>query len=122
MDHRDLVMFERRLHPVLHDLFMERLEQSGVRSRTTEHVTAPEEAFPFVLNNSIAVVVKAGAFFLARNGVTVRPILDERFRLRTYLVSRADNDSRVVSELVRGFVRKLGQISTPERVLPLFPR
>ena len=123
LNRRDLVLFERRLHPVLHDLFMERLEQSGARSRTTEHVTAPEEAFPFVLNNSIAVVVKAGALLLARNGVTVRPILDDKFRLRTYLVSRADNDSRALSELVRGFVRKLGQLShAPERILPLFPR
>ena len=122
LDGRELVLFERRLHPVLHDLFLERLEHSGARASGVEYVTAPEEAFPLVLNQCVAVVVKAGALLLARNGVTVRPIQDDRFRLRTFLVSRADNDSRVLSELVRAFIRKLGQISgVKERFLPLFP-
>lgn len=122
LDSRKLVLFERRLHPVLYDLFFARLQQSGAQPGLTEHVTAPEEAFPFILNKAIAVVVKAGALLLARSGVTVRPLSDPKFTLRTFMVSRADNDSRIVSELARSFIKKLGQVSHhPGKHLPLFP-
>ena len=121
LDKRDLVLFERKLHPVLYDLIFENLQQSRARAGDVDHVTAPEEAFPYLLQGSVAIVVKAGALLLARSGVTVRPLVDHSFSLRTFIVSRSDNDSRVVSELVRGFVRKLTQISSSnERVLPLF--
>lgn len=122
LDQRDLVLFERRLHPVLHDFILERMQLSGARIAAIQQVTAPEEAFPYILNGSVALVVKAGALLLARSGVTVRPIVEDNFILRTYLVTRSDNDSRIVSELVRSFVRKLNQLfGAGEKLLPLFP-
>lgn len=67
----------------------------------------PEEAFPFVADGSaIALVLKAGALMLARDGVTVRPLSEPSLRINTYLVSRADDESKLASEVVRAFMRK----------------
>ncbi len=116
---RRWILFERRLHPPLYDLILEAAERRNVRPGSIQHVTAPEEAFPFVADRSaVAFLVKAGALLMARNGVTIRPLAEHKLRLRTFLVSRADNDSKIASEIVRTFVRKTSEVSTYKQ-LPL---
>jgi DNA-binding transcriptional LysR family regulator len=116
---RKWILFERRLHPPLYDLILTTAQRRNVQPGTLQHITSHEEAYPFVADSSaVAFLVKAGALLLARNGVTVRPLTDPELNLRTYLVSRADNDSKVASELVRAFVRKTSEVSS-YRQLPL---
>ncbi len=75
MAERWWILFERRLHPPLYDSILNLARQRKVCPSKIQHVTAPEEAFPFVADGSaLAFVVKAGALLLARNGVTVRPL------------------------------------------------
>lgn len=118
------ILFDRRLHPPLYDDVLHLAERKGVVPRTIRHVTAPEEAFPYLSDGEcVAFVVKAGALLLSRNGVTVRPLITPELTLRTYLASRADNDSKLLSEFVRAFMRKL---SPPKKdaqlALPLAAR
>ena len=102
------VLFERRLHPALYDTIMRGAEARGILPTRIKHVIAPEEAFPSVADgSSLAFLVKVGAMRVARNGVTVRPLTEDTLLLRTFLASRADNSSKVASELVRAFMRKL---------------
>lgn len=121
MADRSWILFERRLHPPLYDSILRIAEQRKVRPAKIQHITMPEEAFPFVADGSaIAFVVKAGALLMARNGVTVRPLTEPELRLRTYLVSRADNETRIASELVRGFMRKMSSVMKgPQQQLAL---
>ena len=102
------ITFERRLHPTLYDKVLAVSEAKGVAPLRIRHVTGPEEAFPSLAKGDcIAFVVKAGAIRIARDGVTVRPLAESSLSLKTYLVSRADNESKAVSALVRSFVRRL---------------
>lgn len=111
MDGLNWILFERRLHPPLHDLILHVAEKQKVVPSAVQHVTAPEEAFPFVADGSaIAFVLKTGALLMARNGVTVRPLMEDELIPRTFLVSRADNDSRLASELVRAYMRKVSEV------------
>jgi len=97
------VIFERRIHPPLYDAIMKLAE-----TRKIYHITAPEEAFPFVADGScLAFFVKAGALVMARNGITVRPLAENTLLLRTYLASRTDNESKITSELVRTFMTSI---------------
>jgi len=119
MANRWWVLFERRLHPPLYDSIRRIAEQRKIRPSKTHHITAPEEAFPFVADQSaLAFVVKAGALLMARNGVTVRPLAEPELRLRTYLASRADNESKVASELLRTFMRRMSDVNKYKQ-LPL---
>jgi DNA-binding transcriptional LysR family regulator len=113
------ILFERRLHPPLYDSIMRLAEKRKVNPSKILHVTAPEEAFPYVARGScVAFLVKAGALLMARNGVTVRPLVEDTLSLKTYLASRADDTSKVLSELVRAFMRKASSLDKA-RQLPV---
>jgi DNA-binding transcriptional LysR family regulator len=102
------ILFERQLHPPVYDAIIHAVTQRGIRPLSIQHVTAPEEAFPFVADGAaIALVVKTGALLLARNGVTVRPLNEASLQLKTCLVCRADDDSKIASEFVRAYMRKM---------------
>jgi len=102
---RNWILFERRLHPQLYDSILTIAHECNVRPSNIQHVTAPQEAFPFVADgDAVAFLVKAGALLMARNGVTVRPLVAGDFKLKTFLLARADNESKVASELVRAYL------------------
>jgi DNA-binding transcriptional LysR family regulator len=108
LDGRRWILFDRQLHPPLYDSIIQEAEQRGIRHLSIQHVTAPEEAFPSVANGSaLAIVVKAGALLMARNGVTVRPLSESSLQVKTCLVCRADDDSKIASEFVRAYMRKM---------------
>ena len=105
---RRWILFERQLHPPVYDSILHAATQRGIHPLSIQHVTAPEEAFPFVADGSaIALLVKAGALLMARNGVTVRPLNEPNLKLKTCLVCRADDDSKISSEFVRAYMRKM---------------
>lgn len=107
------ILFERRLHPTVYDNVMAIAEAKGVAAQRIQHITEPEEAFPYVAEGDcVAFVVKAGALRIARDGVTVRPLAEESLSLKTYLISRSDNQSKEVSALVRSFMVKLESMQT----------
>jgi DNA-binding transcriptional LysR family regulator len=108
MGGRHWVLFDRHLHPPVYDAIIHAASERGIRPLSIQHVTAPEEAFPFVADGSaVAFVVKAGALLMARSGVTVRPLNESSLRLKTCLVCRADDDSKIASEFVRAYMRKM---------------
>jgi DNA-binding transcriptional LysR family regulator len=109
---RSWVLFERRLHPPLYDAVIHLAEERKIVPAKIQHITTPEESFQFIADGSgVAFLVKAGALIMARNGITVRPLVEKALLLKTYLASRADNESKVASELVRAFMRKLSDLS-----------
>jgi DNA-binding transcriptional LysR family regulator len=112
------VIFERRLHPPLYDSVMKLAGERKIAPAKIHHITAPEEAFPYVADgSSLAFLVKAGALMMARNGITVRPLAEEVLSLKTYLASRADNRSKLASELVRAFMRKVSDLGRDKQLL-----
>jgi DNA-binding transcriptional LysR family regulator len=107
MANRKWIIFERGTHPELCDSIFQMAERLHIIPASVQYVTTPQEAFPFVLEGGLAFLTKMGALLVARNGVTVRPLAEESLRLKTYFISRSDNESRVASELLRAFMRKL---------------
>jgi DNA-binding transcriptional LysR family regulator len=105
---RPWVIFERSMHPPVYDSVMRLARERKIVAAKVHHIVVPEDAYPFVADaGAVAFVVKSGAIRIARDGITVRPLAEDSLILKTYLASRADEKSKVVSELVRAFVRKL---------------
>jgi DNA-binding transcriptional LysR family regulator len=115
------ILFERRLHPFIYDALMQLAKDRGAAPSRLQHVVGQEEGFPSIVEGSgVAFLTKPGARLMARNGVIVRPLSEPSFRLRTYLISRADNRSKPASELVRGFMKKIaGFQSAMQMRLPI---
>ena len=107
------------VHPYLYDNLVQRARTATVPGTSLHHVTTAEEASQFVSRGlGVAVITQAGAWRIAREGITIRPLADEELVLETKLACRSDNQARVVSGFVRAFVRSLTS-SSPQRQSPL---
>jgi len=113
---RSWVLFERRTHPPLYDSVMRLAKERKATPAKIQHIVMPEDAFPLVADGScVAFLAKTGALRIARNGVTVRPLAEDALRLKTYLTSHAENRSKILSELVRAFMRKMSSMNKISR-------
>ena len=102
------VLFDRHVQPYLYDSLIERAKPARAAGTSVPHVTTAEEASQLVSRGlGVAVLTQAGAWRIAREGLTIRPLCVEGLMLETKLASRADNEARLISEVVRGFVRQI---------------
>jgi len=93
---RPWVIFERRIHPPVYDTVMRLADERKVAPAKLCHIVVPEDYYSFIADNgAVAFVVKSGAIRIARDGITVRPHAEDALMLRTYLASRADDQSKV---------------------------
>lgn len=85
------------------------------------HFTSPEEASELVREHrGLAFLPQASAWRIARDGLTLRPLQEDRLRLVTSLAVHSDSKSRLVNEFVKAAGRKLGGIDRKDqRRLPL---
>ena len=108
MDGCPWVLFARNTQPSVYESIVRVARERNVESAEVHEVLVPEEAYPYIMErNGLAILTKNAALRIARDGITIRPLAEQRLTLKTYLVCRADNESKPVSELVRGFGRKL---------------
>ena len=93
----------------------------GVTVPDVHRFMTAEEASELVLTHKgVAFLTRGDAWRIARDGVTMRPLAEERLRLVTKLATRVDNKSRLVSEFVRAVGRKLTSTRPPQQArLPL---
>lgn len=102
------MLFARSVQPGTFDSIVRLANERGIRWAELQEILAPEEAFQsLVERNGVAVLTRSAALRIARDGVTMRPLAEQRLTLKTYLACRSDNESKLVSEMVRGFGRKL---------------
>jgi DNA-binding transcriptional LysR family regulator len=116
---KEWVLFERRVHPVLYDAILRVAREKRVAPSQIHHVMTAEEAFPFIADgHCLAFLSKSSALRIARETMTVRPLMEESLLLKTYIAARTDNNSKLVSEFMRTYVRKLSHFNTVKQ-LPL---
>ncbi len=108
LDRHRWILFERFVNPLAYERIMKAAAEESVRPISIEHVMSAEEAAQALEDEDrVAFLTRAGAWRVARNGLTMRPLIDEKLMLITALVVRADNESRLLSEVIRAFKRKL---------------
>jgi DNA-binding transcriptional LysR family regulator len=115
------IIFDRKVHPILHDMISRRAAEEGVIYRNNQKVLTAEGAFQLVSENvGIAFLTMASALRTKPSGVTVRPLVDKELRIQLYLASRAENRSKLASEFVRAFMKRIEQVlAPPQMILPL---
>jgi DNA-binding transcriptional LysR family regulator len=120
LDEIPWILFARQVHPMLYDAIHERAISLGIAATERHHVTSAEQAAQLVFRTGGAAILnKHGAWRVAMDGLTMRPLDEPEIVMRTVLAVRNDA-SRLVSELVRATVRKLQRLSAPSQgTLPL---
>jgi hypothetical protein len=115
------VLFQRQNHPPLYDLIRKLAQELRVIPSGIQHFMVPEESIP-LLNDpgGVVIVGKYGALRIARDGLTMRPLDETKLMMNTLLISGADNGSKVISELVRNFMRRMNYLKLDDQMsLPI---
>jgi DNA-binding transcriptional LysR family regulator len=115
------IVFDRKVHPMLHDMICRRATEQGVVYKNNQYFLSADEAFQLVAEDvGIAFLTKASALRTRRLGIAVRPLVDKEIRVELWLASRADNKSKLASEFVRAFMKRIEPIiAPPQMILPL---
>lgn len=121
MQNRAWVLFSRHVSPYLYDAILNEVARAGVRSSELHHVTCAEEAVPLIVEHGgLAFLTRTGAWRIARDGITMRPLAEDSVKLVTNLAVRADTKSRLVKDFVKATARKLESLRRPAQArLPL---
>jgi DNA-binding transcriptional LysR family regulator len=115
------ILLERYVHPSLHDSILRVADQEGVKPRSVHHVVSAEESAQELYSGTgeAAFMTRAGAWRIARNGLTMRPLIQPDLNISTKLIARADDSSRTVSEFAKAMRRKLDTQRRVQLDLPL---
>jgi DNA-binding transcriptional LysR family regulator len=105
---REWILPAQHANPHLYELIQVATLENGITATDKHYVMSAEEASQLVLaHKGVAFLTRTGAWRIARDEITMRPLVEERLRLVTKLATRADDRSRLVSEFVRAAGRKL---------------
>jgi DNA-binding transcriptional LysR family regulator len=114
------ILFNRRLHPLLYDAILQCGKDCGVIPKDIHYIVTAEEAVQLVKEHAgVAFISKAVALSNQRPGVVMKPVAEERLKIKTYLALRADEPSRMVNEFARAFLRKCAPQTVNEEQLRL---
>jgi DNA-binding transcriptional LysR family regulator len=115
------VLFAKQVSPYMYDSIRHTAAKAEVSPSDLHHVTGAEEAAPLILErNGLAFLTRAGAWRIARDGITMRRLAEENLKLVTNLAVRADSKSRLVREFVKATAQKIESLRKPAQArLPL---
>ena len=102
------ILFNRQVHPPLHDLIFQRAEISQQKLNIVHHISQADQV-PALLTDdqTLTWLTPSGAERVSRDGLVRIPLLDDQIRLETYLATQASNSSKLVSEFVRSLVKRI---------------
>lgn len=116
------ILLPRNVNTAIHDTILESAARIGIASRQAHGVINAEQAFYLVSEGAgVAILPVPSTVGPLGRGVFVRTLSDPALSFETCLVMRGDDDSKLVNQYARAFlrkyVRKLG--SSRQMDLPL---
>src|SRR6202046_4644592 len=101
------ILFPKQVHPLLYEAVMDTARRETIALKHAHNVIAPQEAVDLVSDHlGVAILTQPTARGFHVDGVIVKPLSDTSLCFETCVIMRADNDSRLVNEYVRMFLRK----------------
>ena len=121
MERRIWILLGPHVNGYLYEQIQSVASEKEIHPSDIYHFTSPEEASELVREHrGLAVLPKTAAWRIARDGLTIRPLAEDRLRLVTSLAVRADSRSKLVNEFVKAAGRKFTEVGhRGQRKLPL---
>jgi DNA-binding transcriptional LysR family regulator len=109
------ILLAKRVHPLVHEAIMDAARRESIVPKHAHDIITPQQAVELVSEHvGVAILTKPTARSLHADGVVVRPLSDTSLWFDTSVIMRAGDESRLVNEFVRSFLRKYA----PQRVQP----
>jgi DNA-binding transcriptional LysR family regulator len=102
------MLFPRKSHPAIYERVLQAGRNAGISPVELHHYLSPQEVVQLIAENfGIAFVARGVSEPLQSSEITIRPLSEASLQLKTYLVLRADQSSRLVNEFGRAFLKKV---------------
>jgi len=114
------ILFDHKVHPELYEGISLRAADSGTTPSEKHHVTSAELAAQLVnTTGGVAFLTRWGAWKVAVDGLTMRPLAEPGIEVRI-VIAAATDASRLVGQFIRAVVKKVEGVSMPrQQKLPL---
>lgn len=108
LHHRRLALLERNVNPSVYDRLQQVLASDAVHPTGMQHFQQAQEAAELILQTRcVALLTKTGAWRISDGLITLRPLIDDRLQICTFLSVRLEEESRLLSEFLRTFRKRL---------------
>jgi DNA-binding transcriptional LysR family regulator len=102
------MIFPRKSHPAIYERVLEAGRQAGISPVELHHYVSPQEVVQLIIENfGIAFLARGVSEPLQSREIAIRPLSERSLQLKSYLVLRADQSSRLVNEFGRAFLKKV---------------
>ena len=113
------ILFARRAHPVVHDAIMEAAQRGGIARKHAHDIHTVEQAVHLVSERVGVAILTRPAVGISGQPVIVKPLSDASLCLKTCVIMRSDNDSRLANEFARTFLRRFKPQILPSKQMEL---
>jgi DNA-binding transcriptional LysR family regulator len=101
------ILFAKRVHPSVHEAIMDAARRESIVPNHAHDIITAQQAVNLVRERvGVAIFTESTARSFHADGVVVKPLSDTSLRFETSVIMRASDDSRLVNEFVRSFLRK----------------
>src|SRR5208337_1893228 len=109
------ILFAKRVHPLVHEAIMDAARRESIVPKHAHDIITAQQAVELVSEHvGVAILTKPTARSLHADGVVVKPLSDTSLWFDTSVIMRAGDESRLVNEFVRSFLRQYA----PQRLQP----
>jgi DNA-binding transcriptional LysR family regulator len=101
------ILFPRSVNPAVHDSILQAAAREGVRTMHSHEIITAQEALHLVSEGAgVAILPKPSTLGARAEGTVVRPLSDPSLSFKTCLIMHREDDSKIVNEFARTFLRK----------------
>lgn len=116
----DWILVAKRVHPRVRDAVMDTARRASIVPKHAHDVMTAHEAVDLVSRQvGTAIIAHPMARPVRAEGVVVKPLCDTSLCFETCLIMRANEQSRLVNEFARSFLRKCAPKRLPPTQLEL---
>jgi LysR family transcriptional regulator, benzoate and cis,cis-muconate-responsive activator of ben and cat genes len=114
------ILLPRNVNTVIHDTILETAARTGIPFRQSHGVINAEQVFYLVSQRAgVAILPMSSTVGVPAGGVVMRTLSDPTLSFETFLVMRRDDDSKLVNQYARAFLRKYVRKLGPDRQMEL---
>jgi len=125
LDLRDLagdewILFAKRVHPLVHDAIIEAARRESIVPKREHEIITSQQAVDLVSEHAgIAILPKSALRNCCATGVLLKPLTDASLGFETCVIMRSSDNSRLVNEFVRSFLRQFAPQRLPPKQMEL---
>jgi DNA-binding transcriptional LysR family regulator len=114
------ILFAKQVHPLIHDAILEAARRAVIPSKDAHDIFTVEQGLHLVSEHmGVAILTKPVNLDSAPEHILIKPLLDPLLSFETCIALRADDDSRLVNEFSRSFLRKFAPQPLPAMQMEL---